>query len=236
MPYQIKNGIIYSGNAVTLTQAQYDALTEAEKKNGTVYYISDSSAVMDASDVGIDGGGNLQDIVGSVATIESSPATATHAVGDYIVYNGQLYKVTSAISVGQTLTPGTNISATTAGAELTSLNTGLRTFTSVSAVGDRATGVSGGYAYLNDHTVLVQIIGTMNLNTNNAYEFALLQGLPIPWINAALSLNILSVGSLSGFASTARVGTDGAITVSLSKSADNVYGKAFCLCGIYYVN
>ena len=121
MPYQIKNGIIYSGNAVTLTQAEYDALTEAEKKNGTVYYISDSSAVMDASDVGIDGGGNLQDLVGSVATIETSPATAIHAVGDYIVYNGQLYEVTAAIAVGETLTVGTNISATTVGSELSGL-------------------------------------------------------------------------------------------------------------------
>lgn len=122
MPYQIKNGIIYGSNAVSLTQAQYDALTEAEKKNGTVYYIYDSDAVLDASDVGIDGGGNLQSLVGSVATIETSPATATHAVGDYIVYNGQLYEVTTAIAVGETLTVGTNITATTVGAELTALN------------------------------------------------------------------------------------------------------------------
>lgn len=125
MPYQIKNGIIYSGNAVTLTQAEYDALTEAEKKNGTVYYISDSSAVMDASDVGIDGGGNLQDLVGSVATIETSPATAIHAVGDYIVYNGQLYEVTAAIAVGETFTAGTNVEATTVGDQLSELNSGL---------------------------------------------------------------------------------------------------------------
>lgn len=41
MPYQIKNGIIYGSNAVSLTQAQYDALSTAEKNNGTVYYIYD---------------------------------------------------------------------------------------------------------------------------------------------------------------------------------------------------
>ena len=54
MPYIIKNGIAYAGHAVTVTQAQYDALSEAEKKNGTVYYIYDSDAVLDAGDVSYD--------------------------------------------------------------------------------------------------------------------------------------------------------------------------------------
>ena len=174
--------------------------------------------------------------IGSLAMIESSPATANHSAGSYLVYDGVLYKVRSAIAAGETLVPGTNITATTAGAELTSLNKGLMTFTSVLSVSNRATGLRGGYAYLNDHTVLVHVIGTMNLNQDTAYEFALLQGFPIPNINAALSINILSVGPMNGFASTARVGTNGEVTVSLSKSADNVYGKSFCLGGIYYVN
>jgi hypothetical protein len=68
----------------------------------------------------------VEDLAGSVAVIETSPTTATHAVGDYIVWNGKLYEVTTAIAVGETLTVGTNISATTAGAELTALNKGLR--------------------------------------------------------------------------------------------------------------
>ena len=54
----------------------------------------------------------IEALAGSLATIESSPATAAHAVGDYIVYNGKLYTVTAAITSGQMLTPGTNISAT----------------------------------------------------------------------------------------------------------------------------
>ena len=62
----------------------------------------------------------------TLATVEgSSTSSRTYAVGDYLVYNGILYRVTAAISAGQTLTPGTNISATNAGAELTSLNNGL---------------------------------------------------------------------------------------------------------------
>ena len=63
--------------------------------------------------------------VGSLATIESSPATSNYSVGSFLVYNGTLYKVTRAIAAGESLVVGTNISATTAGAELTSLNNGL---------------------------------------------------------------------------------------------------------------
>lgn len=124
MPYQIKNGIIYSGNAVTLTQAQYDALTTAEKNNGTVYYIYDSDAMIEAQEVGLDGG-NVEDLAGSVATIETSPATANHSVGEYILWNGVLYTVTSAIATGENLVVNSNISATTVGEELTALNKGL---------------------------------------------------------------------------------------------------------------
>ena len=51
MPYIMKNGTAYAGNAVTLTQAQYDALSNVEKHNGTVYYIYDSDEVLSAEDV-----------------------------------------------------------------------------------------------------------------------------------------------------------------------------------------
>ena len=67
---------------------------------------------------------------GSVATVETSPAVANHSVGEFILYGGQLYSVTAAISVGESLTPGTNITATSAGAELTTLKNGLTTVTS----------------------------------------------------------------------------------------------------------
>lgn len=52
--------------------------------------------------------------MGSLATIEpTSSASKAYAAGDYLVYNGQLYRVTTAFSSGQTLTPGGNIEATT---------------------------------------------------------------------------------------------------------------------------
>lgn len=63
--------------------------------------------------------------VGSLATIESSPATSNHSVGSFLVYNGTLYKVTRAIAAGESLVVGTNIVSASVGAELTSLNNGL---------------------------------------------------------------------------------------------------------------
>ena len=79
---------------------------------------------------------------GSVATVEVSPAVANHSVGDFILYGGQLYSVTASISVGETLTPGTNISATSAGSELSSLKAGLIDYVDVSAtIGDQQYGI-----------------------------------------------------------------------------------------------
>lgn len=66
--------------------------------------------------------------IGNIATIESSPASANHAVGEFIVYNGQMYSVISAITAGNALVVGTNISATSAGDELSSLKSGLTSF------------------------------------------------------------------------------------------------------------
>lgn len=70
-------------------------------------------------------------IAGSLAAIETSPATANHAVGTYIVYNGQLYRVTTAIVGGTTLngkiTPATvadtNIDITITYADPSVINT-----------------------------------------------------------------------------------------------------------------
>lgn len=115
MPTLFKNGKNYSGTSVSLTQAEYDALTETQKNDGTVYFITDSDAVLDASDVAL-GSGTVETLAGSIATIETSPATANHSVGEYIVYNGQLYKVTTAITAGTTLTG--KISAVSVGEQL----------------------------------------------------------------------------------------------------------------------
>ena len=64
---------------------------------------------------------NLTSLAGSLAMIETSPATANHAVGDLIVYNNRLYKVTSAIASGEVIVVGTNVSATSVADHLTDM-------------------------------------------------------------------------------------------------------------------
>lgn len=63
--------------------------------------------------------------VGSLAEIETSPTKSSHAAGTYLVYDGKLYITLTSIAAGELLTIGTNISATTAGDELSSLKAGL---------------------------------------------------------------------------------------------------------------
>lgn len=65
-----------------------------------------------------DGQGNsLKGTNGNLATIETTTtASQTYAIGDYLVYSGQLYKVTTAIASGGTIVvtgSGANVAATT---------------------------------------------------------------------------------------------------------------------------
>ena len=64
---------------------------------------------------------------GGAAMIESSVEATTasahaYAVGDYFIYNNTLYAVTAAIAVGDTITPGTNCTATTVMDELANVD------------------------------------------------------------------------------------------------------------------
>lgn len=70
---------------------------------------------------------NANNAVEYVAPTETSPAAAAHVVGEYLIYNGTLYKVTAAIAVGDTLTAGTNIAAAPNGVarEVTDLKSAL---------------------------------------------------------------------------------------------------------------
>lgn len=59
--------------------------------------------------------------LGHVAPIEGAVATANYARGSYIVHNGQLCKVTTAIATGEEIAIGTNVTATTVMAEVLAL-------------------------------------------------------------------------------------------------------------------
>lgn len=61
---------------------------------------------------------SLDTLTSSIAPVETSTASANYAVGDYLMLDGSLCKVTSAIATGETITIGSNVTVTTVAAEL----------------------------------------------------------------------------------------------------------------------
>lgn len=60
-------------------------------------------------------------VLNNIAKVENGTASANYSVGSYLINNGKLYKVTSAIASGENIVPGTNVTATTVMAELVAL-------------------------------------------------------------------------------------------------------------------
>lgn len=60
----------------------------------------------------------VMDALACIATPDGSTATSSHAVNTYLTMQGKLYKVTSAIAVGETIKSGTNVTQTTVMDEL----------------------------------------------------------------------------------------------------------------------
>ena len=79
---------------------------------------------------------------GDIATVSASPTTQNFTAGEYLINNDQLYKVTSNISSGGTITPGTNVSSTSVGAQLKSLNDSLVASVTPQIIRDTITGSS----------------------------------------------------------------------------------------------
>lgn len=71
--------------------------------NGLADVRSDLSALESATNNKID------TVVANFAPVETSPTTRAYGINNYLIYNNALYKVISAISVGDTLKVGVNI-------------------------------------------------------------------------------------------------------------------------------
>lgn len=63
----------------------------------------------------------LAQAASSIAAPDGPVAASNHATGSYLTMGGTLYKVTSAIASGETIIPGTNVTATTVMAEVLAL-------------------------------------------------------------------------------------------------------------------
>lgn len=102
-----------------------------------------------------------------MATISTSPTTRAFSTGEYLVYNSQLYRVTSNIANGGNLVIGNNITATSAGTQLKSLNDSL-TVTAITSTAQTNVTISSGVAYKLSDIVICNygITTSSSLSTN----------------------------------------------------------------------
>ena len=124
---------------------------------------------------------NITDSI-NIAPVEMSSTSANaYAVGDMLIYNGQLYEVISAIAVGNTLTVGTNIQASKVSAKIKEIDSNL-TVTSGSVTWNTGN-VSGDPTrktwYKMGKLVIVSLEWTP-LSGKIANNYVICSGLPIP--------------------------------------------------------
>lgn len=72
---------------------------------------------------------DAEKILGNFATYQATTtASKAYAIGEYLTYNGYLYKVTTAIAIGGTITPNTNCIQTSVGAEIETIFGSITTY------------------------------------------------------------------------------------------------------------
>ena len=85
---------------------------------GTTSTATDAAHVLadDGSGVNVTAQQLFENILGDLATVEpSSTASKAYGVGDYLILNSYLYRVTEPIASGNTIVPNTNVVQTTIG-------------------------------------------------------------------------------------------------------------------------
>lgn len=102
--------------------------------NNSKYYAEQAAASQAAVE------GLLDTVLGNFATVESSTtASKAYKIGEYLVLNNLLYRVTAAIASGGTITPGTNCVQTTVGDEVANNCLRFENVTVSATTGDIAT-------------------------------------------------------------------------------------------------
>ena len=122
-------------------------------------------------------GGTLYDIVDGATVrivcdnIQSTlVATKTYNAGEYFYYNGDLYKVTQTVASGGTFVVGVNCTQTTAGEELTQINTALaRDEVTISVITAYASGNIVAYRNINTVTIEFNLLPAQTLPHGNAH-------------------------------------------------------------------
>lgn len=146
------------------------------------------------------------------APIEKSPSTHNYAVGDYLIWNEALRKVTSAISVGDSLT-NSNTTLTNSGKELSQINADL-------------SDIFKGYNLYEDSAQLSNLSGgekTLNFSslpnglTEGYILSAHLGGYMLPYVGTSTSFMAIDTLNASTKNATLRFSNDWASTTGTLK-------------------
>lgn len=131
--YTWKNRDVQFPNRRQLTDADSGDITiqTVRRSEGDIYDEGDPFSAERMNDLETRIKAECDAIEAAIASAQSSSiASRAFSVGQYLVYNGNFYKVTRAIASGATISPGTNCSQTTVGNELTALQNSLTSQTS----------------------------------------------------------------------------------------------------------
>lgn len=114
---------------------KYDELDESKvdkdqgSENSGKFMKVGADGSLAPADVHAEMASDLSDVLANIATPETPTAASNHAVNELIIVNGVLYKVTSAITAGETVASGTNVTPVTV-ADLLEAIAGLPAVTS----------------------------------------------------------------------------------------------------------
>lgn len=140
-------------------------------------------------------GSNLNTLIGSIATIESNPVAANHAVGEFLCINGQVYEVIDAITAGDSIALGENVQVTNLGSQITALNNGLNIKSGTQAFSNVAitTSYGGGSVYYGNITFTGSVFDSMTeILAVTLIDYGGLGGVIMPQITGAKSLRLWS--------------------------------------------
>ena len=140
----VKNGVTYSGSSDNADNVKYNnnvSNLDATNVQEAIDKLDESVDILNSNLT------QVQSQIVPTASIEiGETASKAYNVGEYLVKDGILFKVTNAIAKGDALTVGTNIVMTTVGGELSSIksnSTDKWTFKKLTGAANNVTVPSG---------------------------------------------------------------------------------------------
>lgn len=148
----------------------------------------------------------------NLAEIETSAtASRSYAVGEYLVYNGILYRVTTAIAAGGTITPNSNVTAVNIGGQISEIGAKIKFVTSAASGVTAVLNIPGGCR------CLLAVLGFGNINS----LFAVFKG-------SGATPKVTKLGGGSSITMTAGANT---ITVANAETGNGMYIYGIALNG-----